>query len=326
MNIEQQNISEPIPIVFVHTGDSWYLPYVLRQALSVNNDSHVTLICDDKASINISGVEVLLIDDLHNPMVDEFYKNYKHMQTTNDKDLQVLCWLRWFYMLRYMELKNIRQAFYLDSDVLMYSSPEKILSLYPEISNGCGFLIPQQLHSSYIWSASGHFSYWTKDTLREFCNFTIDTFCKKHLLDSYNQKWNWHLENKVDGGICDMTTLYLFSHEFNSCVTNLLTENCEDTFDVNFNFSVNFLEDEYETQNGHKRLVFEQGKPVIFRDKIMVSLHNIHLQGAAKRFIPNYYRGLPFNEKFKHFLERLKHTKLVPLRAKLIALFKNNNI
>jgi hypothetical protein len=321
MNLEQEHIPEPIPIVFLHKGDSWYLPYVLRQALSINQNSQVVLISDQKTNADIEGVKIFLINDLQNPMIDDFCKNYKHL-STNPKEYEVFCWLRWFYLLKYMEINNISHVFHLDSDVLIFSSTEHILSLYPELSRGCGFLIPQQQHFSYDWVASGHISYWTKDALQKFCNFIIDSFYKQELLNIYYQKWNWHLENKVNGGICDMTTLYLFNNQYISYVVNLLAENRDGTFDLGFGTSSNFLENEYEMQkigsyNSHKRIEFSQNKPVIFKNQIPVKLHNIHFQGAAKRFIANYYSGLPFREKFKHILERAKFTIFLPLKIKI---------
>ena len=59
MNTQSPQISGPIPIVFVLKGDSWYLPYVLNQALSVNNNAHVTLLSDTKANGNINGLDLI---------------------------------------------------------------------------------------------------------------------------------------------------------------------------------------------------------------------------------------------------------------------------
>ena len=317
MNIEQkiEKISQPIPIVFVHKGDSWYLPYVLRQALFVNNNSHVTLISDVKDNSDIEGLQIFLISDLYTNLVSEFTQLYKHI-STNSQNYEIFCWLRWFYLLAYMEKNNINQVFYLDSDVLIFTQPEYIVNLYPEINNSCAFLTPKQKHSSYYWCSGGHISYWTKDILRKFCHFTINTFKQDDLLNMYNQKWNWHINNKVSGGICDMTTLYLFSREYSDCVVNFLSNNREGCFDMNFNSSSNFLESEYELQNNHKKTIFQNNKKLGLRkDKTTIYFHNIHFQGWAKKLIPNYYRGKYFKEKIKHYLDRYIYSVQAPLKT-----------
>jgi hypothetical protein len=313
--METDKISQPIPIVFIHKGDSWYLPYVLRQALLVNNNSHVTLISDVKANSDIEGLQISLISDLYTDLAKEFTQIYKHL-SSNSPNYEMFCWLRWFYLLEYMEKNNINQVFYLDSDVLIFTNPNHISHLYPEIKDSCAFLIPKQEHTSYYWCSGGHISYWTQDILRRFCQFTIDTFKRQNLLNMYNQKWNWHVNNKVSGGICDMTTLYLFSREYSDCVINFLSNNREGFFDMNFNASSNFLKNEYELQNNYKKTIFQDNKPLgLRRDKTIIHFHNIHFQGWAKKLIPNYYRGKYFKEKNKHYLDRAIYTLQAPLKT-----------
>lgn len=314
---EQNHLSQSIPIVFVHKGDSWYLPYVLRQALAVNHNTHVTLISNATHNSDIDGVEVCLIDNLQTELVQAFYQHYQHI-STNSQDYEIFCWLRWFYLLAYMESKGISQAFYLDSDVLIFTSPERILSLYPEIENSCAFLIPQQSHASYYWCAGGHISYWTQETLRQFCQFTIDTFRKQDLLNMYHQKWNWHMQHQVAGGICDMTTLYLFSQDYSHCVINLLAIKREGSFDMNFNSCSNFLDDEYVMQHNHKKIIFQNNQLLgITKDQSLIPFHNLHFQGWIKKFIPNYYQGQFFREKRKHYFDRIIYTLQVPVKTKL---------
>lgn len=314
---EQNHLSQSIPIVFVHKGDSWYLPYVLRQALAVNHNSDVTLLSNGTHKSDIDGVKVCLIDDLQTELVQAFYQHYQHI-STNSQDYEIFCWLRWFYLLAYMESKGISQAFYLDSDVLIFTSPDRILSLYPEIENSCAFLIPQQSHDSYYWCAGGHISYWTKETLRQFCQFTIDTFRKQDLLNMYHQKWNWHMQHQVAGGICDMTTLYLFSREYSHCVINLLVSNRDGNFDMNFNSRSNFLENEYAMQDHHKKIILQNNQLLgMAKDQSLIPFHNLHFQGWTKKFIPKYYQGQAFKEKINHYLDRSLYTLQVPIKTQL---------
>ena len=38
----------------------------------------------------------------------------------------------------------------------------------------------------------------------------IASFSEHEYLERYQKKWDWHLAQNKPGGICDMTTLYLF--------------------------------------------------------------------------------------------------------------------
>lgn len=292
------------PIIFVHKRKSWYLPYTLLQAASVSENSDVTLLYDGENIVANPRIRVTQLDKLHSSMVTKFGNQYHHM-STNSRDYELFCWLRWFYLLSYMELENIPSAFYLDSDVLIFRSTDYLLGNYSDTLNKCAFMIPQQSHSSYRWAASGHISYWTQEALKEFCNFALDTFLQQEWLNMYRQKWSWDVENKKPGGICDMVALYLFWREYNTSITNLCEEYGDGTFDHNFNSASNFLEDEYELQNGHKAVNFLNGKPIFFKAKKKIFAHAIHFQGMAKKYIPVYYRGPWFKEQLEYTLDRM---------------------
>ena len=69
-------------IIFIHKGDSWYLPYALHQCVKSNPSARVILLGDvaNKKYNNI--VEHQLIED-YSLEADEFSKLYQHYSTSS---------------------------------------------------------------------------------------------------------------------------------------------------------------------------------------------------------------------------------------------------
>ena len=142
--------------------------------------------------------------------------------STNSSEFEQFCWLRWFYLLNLMKRTNIQSVFYFDSDVLIYSSISDMIKCYSDLKFKCGFCIPKQDFDSLRWAASGHASFWTIDMLEAFCDFILKSFQKSHYMKMYEKKWAWHRSSATQGGICDMTTLFLFWKEKSNEIVNFL--------------------------------------------------------------------------------------------------------
>jgi hypothetical protein len=280
-------------VVFVHRGSSWYLPFVLNQAKSVAPDANIVLLGDCSKSDRIETEFLQQLRDSN--YISRFVDNYMHM-STNSSEFELFCWLRWFYLLDYMHRNSIKSAIHLDSDVLLFSSLSEIESAYGDVMNDCGYIIPDQSFDTLEWSASAHISYWTAERLAEFCEFAIESFCDRRYLRLYEEKWHWHQQHHVAGGICDMTTFYLFWLERGSSICNLGRQHDRHVFDNNMNLAKNYLPNEFETDRGIKKVDFVDGKPMLTasRDRQLVRVHGCHFQGAAKQYIPTYYRGENF--------------------------------
>ncbi|MFM7886339.1 MAG: hypothetical protein ACKPCM_06555, partial [Pseudanabaena sp.] len=74
----------------------------------------------------------------------------------------------------------------------------------------------------------------------------------------------------------------------------------------------------YEMQHKHKKVILQNNQLLgIPKDKDPEPFHNLHFQGWIKQFIPNYYQGHAFQEKRKHYLDRILYTLQVPIKTKL---------
>jgi hypothetical protein len=275
-------MNENMPVIFIHQGNSWYLPYALRQARTVSK-SVVLLGDSDEATVRL--------DRLRSTAGDQFTALYEHM-SFNPESFERFCFLRWFYLLSYMQANDgVDEALYLDTDVLLYSPMPELRRIYGGGMRACGLMIPPQTHDSYFWVASGHISYWTRSALQKLCDFILEGYTDGRLKTLYREKWNWHQSTKSAGGICDMTTLYLFSQHYPTSITNLAEEFQDTVFDLDINSSQN---GRYAMEGQHKKIRLIKTQPVFFKAElpgVSTRVHGIHFQGQAKHLMPKYFTG-----------------------------------
>jgi hypothetical protein len=277
-------------IVFFHQNWSWYLPYVLHQAQAACPTSEVVLV----GQVPVPGFRCLPLRGFEaSERAETFRRRYQHM-STNPEAYELFCYLRWFYLLDYMEARDLERALHLDSDFLLYGSMEEMARSHFVGAGGAGFSIPHQAHESLVWAASGHVGLFTVEALRRFCDFALATFTEEYWLSQYRYKWKHHGVDRP-GGVCDMTTLYLFCREHPEGVVNLAVERSGAVFDHTFSLGANHREDEYQLRNGIKRVELGRGRLIIFRkDGRPVRALGLHFQGINKLHIPRYYQGPPF--------------------------------
>src|SRR5262249_6585920 len=153
----------------------------------------------------------------------------------------------------YMELRGLERVLHLDSDFLLYSSMEELALSHPIRTGEAALSIPEQTHESLVWLASAHMGLFTVEALDRFCKFATTTFVEERWLSQYKHKWKHHGTGRP-GGICDMTTLYLFCREYPESVVNLAEERGGAAVDLRFNNSANHRADEYQVRDGVKRV------------------------------------------------------------------------
>ncbi len=299
-----------IPVVMFYEGSSWFLPYTLQQARHVcqgkNEVVHIG------GLVPLEGILTLSCEALNNNSVLRFMQHYRHMSTNVEK-FEVICWLRWFYLLEYMKQYNVESVLHLDPDVLLYSPIETIFETHIPEGSYCSLSIPDQTYDSYSWDAGGHFSYWTRSALEEFCQFALQGYQDRDMINRYEEKWNWHQNNNVPGGICDMTGLYLFWNERQDIVVNTLPIARDHAIDHCINIAEGTHGENYQMEQGKKAIVRTSEGPCIVlcgrNGTHLVHTHSLHFQGGAKRWIPSYYTGMGFAGK------RRSDLKCVALRC-----------
>lgn len=268
-----------IPIIFFHAGDSDYLQYTLKQAVTSNPNSDVYLLGDQFNEKYSSIVKHYMYDSFFDSVWD-FKNKYVHL-STNDAGYEVICIVRWFIINDFCKRHNIDKFFYCDSDVMLYcdiTEEQKKFADYRctmthNISAGITFINDLRVLDEYhdlckrVYSKEDKFNF---------------NKCKQHFE-------NLQANNRA-GGVCDMTLWSIYRNIGNpgdygetSAIIN------DSTFDHNING-----DDGYETENGIKKVYWKDNKPYckkIWLDRL-IRFNCIHFQGQpAKALIPSYVRG-----------------------------------
>lgn len=278
-------------IVFVHTGYSPYLEFTLRQAHASSPESEIVLLGD---SVNDRFQFIRHVDirtDSYVEAVRDIRTSYVHM-STNREAFELACFERWFVLKQWMQETETSEALVFDTDVMLYASEAKILSQLPP-NAALGLCLPPD-PGGFAWAASAHASFWSAEAVQAFCTFVLQSYTQAPMRRSLEDKWAWHQDRGVAGGVCDMTALYLFA-QTRSGVHNLLQPKQGAAFDHNLNVAANAEPDEIEMNGRIKRVRWDDEGPYsLRRTGDRTRWMGLHLQGQAKAHIPKMYTGPDF--------------------------------
>lgn len=271
-----------IPIVFIHEGNQKYLSYAVRSAEKFNKS---VFLIGDNSNKNICKNHIKsssLIDDKYL----KFEKAYIHM-SSNVKKFEILCFKRYFLLLNFMKEKRFKSVMMLDSDVLSFCN-------YSELgfqNYVCALSMPKY-QDEYRWSYSPHCSYWTENSLTDFIEFCLFTYSNNG--DILKQKYEWQVKNRLPGGICDMTLLYLWGKDKQNFLNTAIIFN-ESVIDHNIQSSENYEKNEYRFRKVLRikeiRRIKKEYKLYNNEKKKYVKLYAIHCQGSAKELMEGYFEG-----------------------------------
>jgi len=276
------------PIICVHTGKHRYLYYVLRQAKLFNEN--VILLGDDVSTSCKKTAKYFALEQFSGSNLQkQFISSYFHL-STNNEEFERACFLRWFQILEFMKQNEIASVIHIDSDNLIYKNLvytiEDKISLYD-----AGYNIAAQNYDDMIWAASPHISFWKDNKLRDFCLFVLEQYRngKNELL----KKWNYTRDNRLAGGVSDMTLLYLYYLKNSSTIANLLLPVNDSLYvDQNINIAQNYFVDEFRMRVigkgiSVKDIRIKNGIPLCLneRRKNEIEFVSLHFQGFAKYFL-----------------------------------------
>lgn len=269
------------PVVIVHNGNQLYF----RKCIEHNNKNLVYVIGDDSAQeacLSFPNVKFVNLQTLHDENADRFNKCFVNY-SDGPRDSYCFCFLRVFYIHQFLLKFNFEQIFHIDSDCVVLENvndihfPKKIAYSIQKVPN------PHNMVGSI------HNSLLDLKFCDEFINLCFDIYENKSKFNLIEKKINWHKQNFIRGGICEMTILYL-----------LHSENILDVFDTN---EVTYYNDEpsvfdhqingnyggsktYKILGGIKKLTKENGAYYAETiDGIKTRLLSLHFQGRAKNLL-----------------------------------------
>jgi len=284
-----------IPVVFVHSGDAYYLKDTLTQAKQCNE--RVILLGDENnRHCAEGGVEYYPISDF-NKAGSYFTTIYRHM-TYIPYEIELSCFTRWFVLQEFMEINNIPISFYVDSDVMLYCDASEE---YETNFKGCDLAIAIQ-HGF----CGGLVSYWQTDTIRSFCNFLNQFYEDKERLDiledqfklggeQYQDDWpqmtNWVHENWNKFRIGNLSSL-INNATFDSSIWHdyILVPNAAG--DIEYK-RLRLKDSGLNTRDREKLMkdiVWNNGHPYCYSPDLrsFIQFKALHFQGGAKTLIQHY--------------------------------------
>ncbi|MFL5729200.1 MAG: hypothetical protein ACJ75J_06910 [Cytophagaceae bacterium] len=283
-------MSDKFPIIFVHNGNSNYLKYSLHQAKIMNPEAEIILLGDEKNN-KYDFVSHFLIRDFY-MSASEFEIAYLHL-STNNYQIELFCFQRWFVIREFLESIKKEQFCYLDSDVLIFTD---LLSCFQNIK-GVDITVCNKIGPQYTFISS-------KNVLDRFCHFIFSMFTDEKLKAHYIQFFNERKSKGLEGGVSDMLAVADFIGASSLSVLDLGDIRSGTVFDDNISFSQGF-----EMGERGKKIYWENGAPYgkHLETGEIIRFNALHFQGPAKSEIDKYYTGKNFRwDRFKRRFRRFR--------------------
>ncbi|MFD1143060.1 hypothetical protein ACFQ4C_18180 [Larkinella insperata] len=290
-----------IPIVFIHSGYNAYLEYSLRQSRLSNPESTVFLLGDDANQHRFPFVAHVSITTLNSAKSADFRHHYVHL-STNPEWYELICFMRWFYLLTFMEQRRLDEVFVADSDIMLYKNLDQYAAWKNRSPNQqSAFCIAEsEPMGPFSWIASAHSSFWTRPGIADFCEYLLEMYQIPERRARLEEKWQVHQETGSMGGVSDMALLYLYEADRRGRVINLLQPSgasgqpLREVFDVNIGIPDNQVDGEFELgPRSLKKVRWEPPNYVAYNRVLGENciFNTLHFQGLSKRYMHRYYQG-----------------------------------
>lgn len=271
-------------ICFVHTGDSWYLWYTLRQARLTNPNADIILIGDRHLPHYDPFVRHVAIQDYFGEAA-AFAKIYQHL-STNSHGYELFCFQRWFILKEYVERHAIDRCVYLDSDVMVYSDLGIEQACFADVD----LTVTKGKNPQNMFVGG-------PAALERFCAFVTELYTRRAA--ELQERYRVYRASHAEGGICDMTALDDYAQTYPERVADTAVIRDASTYDNNIRRS-----DGFAMRRRVKDLTWIDGRPYArhIATGQLVRFHSIHFQGGSKLLIPyfahqrnlDFYRRLVF--------------------------------
>jgi hypothetical protein len=274
-----------VPIVFIHfnrpsnTAEPFrngIFKAANKQALQEGNEVH--LISNEDFEMDDPNFFYSHLKEHWSKRINNFQDIYENL-STNDPSIELICFLRWFILLNFMEKNDIPIVFHSDTDVMIYAD---VTEDYCRKYN--------QFDMTLIHRTCGSSSFITLKALKNFCDYLFKVYENKDSYEFTKMKnvYLTRLNFGLHGGVCDMTLLENFHYQSDDgggpCrIGEMMHVSAGSAYDHNFNVS----DGVYNHNGDHKDVKFYGGKPYCYHQTLggLVLFNCLHLQGGGKKFL-----------------------------------------
>jgi hypothetical protein len=286
---------DPQEIFLIHHGNQDYLKIAARcsqaagnQVILIGNDTETAQFCSayyDDGLIDL-------------PEYQEFERQYVHLSSAS-REFELLCFKRYFYLYAIAKQRELHHFWMIDSDAIVLQDLSTIANDFLIPNHYCaGISTPRQSsfhEAGFWWACSPHTSFWTLEGLQDFLNFLSNLYTGevRKLLD---QKYEWHLQNNMPGGICDMTALFLWQRSKTN-VYNLAKAHLDGLpfFDNNLNEDGNVIDHEFLMVSNVilKKVINKDNRYWVSKqaDGQSIPAAALHFQGRAKACMATFEKA-----------------------------------
>ncbi len=266
-------------IVIIHTGFVKYLIYTLRKIKETNKNANIFLISDKEYKEYFKYSSFVDIKKLYKEESIEFKNKYIHLGKSNP-NYEMFCMQRWIILKDFMKEYNIRECFYIDSDILLFSDLNEALNPFNKynisLANNLGL-------SMYIKDVK---------VLEEFSKYLLFKYTNEKeinkLKSMYYDDPN-RVNNGVAGSISDMDLSRDFFSNFNLPVGNLSEIENDSVFDSAIVYGGAEFEMLKKGRYQMKKIFFENNIPFCnySKEKInkKIRFHSLHFLVWTKLYI-----------------------------------------
>jgi len=284
-----------VPIIMTHggseaPGNHGYLAFVLKQARQYNQ--RVVLLSDVANShLDVEYYGYTNFYEEARKFFENEYVQYSYYHEGYDRFTMAI-----FFMLKaFMQADGLEVIANTDSDMMIYCDMTTEEQKLPkDYLMAC--CIPEY-QPEFRWNASTETSFYTLEGICEVCDFFHRVYTTPAWRAKIKTKWDWHVANKLHGGVCDLTLLWLFVQDRNrERIVNLtppITTPEGGTFSHKISGDENSIQGEYRMNGRLKEIQWRDNKPYGYnlRLKSWVRFKTIHLQGGDKVLAPSFYRA-----------------------------------
>lgn len=270
-----------IPVIFIHRGFQEYLKYTISCAEEHHNR---VVLLGSKENRNLTK-EWYSISDYTSSLFEQFTKLYMHL-SPNSKWFELVCFERYFLLLNFMKRSGINRSIMVDSDVLLFGEIAKIY-MADEFDFGCGYDGKEELNPCVL--------YWNIDALENFVIFCYELYKDRNkrrmILDIYMRR-KGEGKLKSEGGVSDMTLLYLWMKSSTYKYKDIFSENLRFFIDGNYNCAKQKdIRYKMKINREVKKILFIKNWPYVIEEKSKKrrKVVAIHCQGIAKKYVKLLY-------------------------------------
>ena len=269
----------------IHRGRASYLPFILHQLRNSNPRTDIALIGDQTWESSFPVKYYDLNDYLSG--AEEFNRLYKNChRSCNSFFFESICFQRTFIMEEFCRRHHLQKIWHLDSDVLCFSS----LAGFVGEDAQYALILPSESIRDTEKAVSPHTAFWSLPRLEHYNRFLIECMTPgTDCFDVLTAFWEEYRKNHTAGGVCDMTTLWLYVKKFPEGLLDLSRISGDGRFSYSFSVDMGSLQkgESIRKKDGAWRLFDERGNAV-------KKFYTLHMQGLAKYRIPFFYLGPAF--------------------------------